>query len=118
MSSTTLEIIQGLNQAAANAYDGAHDERYVRDGELKKVGLNRENGCPLTDSRVIDGFFVKFYGNKMCVGYQSDILLKDVYAGDFENEPDSGIFSLMHYRENEERMGTVGIWNIVQDKFL
>jgi len=26
MSSTTLEIIQGLSQAAANAYDGAHDE--------------------------------------------------------------------------------------------
>ena len=27
MSSTTLEIIQGLAQAAANVYDGAHDEK-------------------------------------------------------------------------------------------
>ena len=29
MSSTTLEIIQGLSQAAANAYDGSGDERYT-----------------------------------------------------------------------------------------
>ena len=28
MSSNTLEIIQGLAQAATNAWDGAHDERY------------------------------------------------------------------------------------------
>ena len=26
--SNILEIIQGLAQAAANGYDGAHDERY------------------------------------------------------------------------------------------
>jgi len=52
---TTLEIIQGINQAAANAYDGAHDERFV-DGDAKKVGLSREEGCPIIDSRVSDGF--------------------------------------------------------------
>ena len=53
--SNMLEIIQGLAQAAANGYDGAHDERYVRDGEAKKVGLRREEGCPLLDKRVNDG---------------------------------------------------------------
>ena len=31
--SNILEIIQGLGQAAANAYDGAHDERILN---LKK----------------------------------------------------------------------------------
>ena len=54
--SNILEIIQGLGQAAANAYDGSHDERFVRDGEAKKVGLNREEGCPIMDKRVNDGF--------------------------------------------------------------
>ena len=42
---TTLEIIQGLAQAAANAYDGAHDERFSLDGQARKVGLRREEGC-------------------------------------------------------------------------
>jgi hypothetical protein len=32
---TTYEIVQGLAQAAANAYDGALDDK----GELLKVGL-------------------------------------------------------------------------------
>ena len=86
MSSSVLEIIQGLAQAAANGYDGAHDERYVRDGEAKKVGLKREEGCPLIDKRVNDGFMVKFMGNKMCIHYQADIMLKDIYGGGFENE--------------------------------
>ena len=60
--SNILEIIQGLSQAAANAYDGAHDERFVRDGEVKKAGLQREKGCPITDRRVNDGFKVSFHG--------------------------------------------------------
>ena len=79
MSSNTLEIIQGLAQAAANAYDGSHDERFVRDGEVKKIGLKREEGCPIMDNRVMDGFKVKFSGDSMCIHYQSDIKLKEVY---------------------------------------
>ena len=85
--STTLEIIQGLSQAAANAYDGAHDERFSLDGQVRKVGLKREEGCPIMDSRVNDGFSVKFYGNKICITYQSDIRLRDVHQSkDFEGD--------------------------------
>jgi hypothetical protein len=84
--SNILEIIQGLAQAAANGYDGAHDERYVRDGEAKKVGLKREEGCPIMDQRVNDGFKVKFYGSNICIHYQADIMLKDIYKGGFESE--------------------------------
>ena len=32
MSSTTLEIIQGLAQAASNAFDGAHMKQYDAEG--------------------------------------------------------------------------------------
>ena len=49
---TTLEIIRGLSQAAANAYDGALDEN----DEALKIGLNRDHGDPIMDPRVIDGF--------------------------------------------------------------
>ena len=86
MSSTTLEIIQGLAQAAANAYDGVHDDRFTLDGQVRSAGLRREEGCPLMDKRVNDGFSVKFYGNKICINYQSDIRLKEVYSGKFEQD--------------------------------
>ena len=39
---TTLEIIRGISQAAANAYDGAHDERFSLDGQVRKVGLQEK----------------------------------------------------------------------------
>ena len=85
-NSNTLEIIQGLSQAAANAYDGVHDERFSLDGQARQVGLRREEGCPIMDSRVIDGFSVKFYGDRVCINYQSDIRLREVHAGGFEDE--------------------------------
>ena len=57
---TTLEIIQGLAQAAAHGYDGGYDERYSHDGTARKVGLKREEGDPILDRRCIDGFKVRF----------------------------------------------------------
>jgi len=85
--STILEIIQGLSQAASNMYDGVHDERYTLDGQVRSAGLRREEGCPIMDSRVNDGFSVKFYGNKICINYQSDIRLRDIHGSkDFEGD--------------------------------
>ena len=86
MSKETLEIIQGLSQAAANAYDGSHDERFTLDGQAKQVGMRRESGCPLVDSRVIDGFSVKFYADSMIINYQSDIRMKELKDNSFEND--------------------------------
>ena len=79
---TTLEIINGISQVLAKGYDGALDEN----DEPLKVGLKREEGNPLIDSRVIDGFGVKFEGNKLCITYSSEIKLKEVYGGSLEND--------------------------------
>ena len=86
MSKETLEIIQGLSQAAANAYDGGHMENYALDGQARKVGLNREQGCPIKDKRVNDGFSVKFYGDSMIISYQSDVMMKNLKDNGFEND--------------------------------
>ena len=83
---TVLDIVRDISQAAANANDGSHDERFALGGEAKKVGLKREEGDALIDSRVIDGFGVNFHGNLLNINYQSDIRLKDVYAGNIEEE--------------------------------
>ena len=84
MSSNTLEIIQGLAQAAANGWDGGHDERYTLDGQVRKIGLAREEGCPIMDKRVMDGFGVKFYADCICINYQSDVPLKECHDPKFE----------------------------------
>jgi hypothetical protein len=86
MSKETLEIIQGLSQAAANAWDGGHMENYSLDGQARKTGLKREEGIPLLDKRCVDGFKVKFYGDSMIINYQSDVMMKDLKDSGFENE--------------------------------
>ena len=105
-NSNMLEIIQGLSQAAANAYDGAHDERYVPEGGVKKVGLMREEGCPIMDKRVMDGFNVKFYGNKICVKYQSDIQLKEIHDGGFLNEMERRLNEIKKFLQKEYKVVT------------
>jgi len=99
--SNILEIIQGLSQAAANVYDGSHDERYVRDGEVKKLGLMREEGCPIMDKRVMDGFNVQFSNNKLCIKYQSDIQLKEIHGGGFENEMERRLNEIKKFLQKE-----------------
>ena len=100
-NSNILEIVQGLAQAAANAWDGAHDERFVLEDEQASAGLRREEGCPINDSRVNDGFNVKFIGNSMCISYQADIKLKEVYAGGFESEMEQMINEIKNFLEKE-----------------
>jgi len=106
MSNTTLEIIQGLSQAASNAYDGSHDERFSYDGESRSMGLKREEGCPISDSRVIDGFKVRFYGDSMILTYQSDVFLKEVYAGKFEQNITSMMNKIKNWLQKEYKKVT------------
>ena len=79
---TTLEIINGISQVLANSYDGATDEN----GEPIKIGLKREEGHPLLDSRVMDGFKVSYYPDSICIHYHSEVKLKDVYSTTFEQD--------------------------------
>ena len=96
---TVYEIVQGLSQAAANAYDGALDES----GEPLKVGLQREEGDPILDKRVMDGFSVRFYGNMMCLSYMSEVQLKEVYASGFESDVESRMADIITFLKKEYR---------------
>ena len=94
---TVYEIVQGLSQAAANAYDGALDEN----GEPLLAGLKREEGDPILDKRVMDGFGVKFYGNMMCLSYMSEVQLKEVYANGFESDVESQLSEIVKFLQKE-----------------
>ena len=96
---TVYEIVQGLSQAAANAYDGAMTE----DGEPIKAGLKREEGNPLIDKRVMDGFNVKFHGNIMRLSYMSEVQLKEVYANGFESDVESQMNEIVKFLKKEAR---------------
>lgn len=94
---TVYEIVQGLSQAAANAYDGALDEN----GEPLLAGLKREEGDPILDKRVMDGFNVGFYGNMMCLSYMSEVHLKEVYANGFETGVESQLAEIVKFLQKE-----------------
>ena len=83
---TVLEIIRGINQAAANAYDGAHEASLQADGKARSAGLKREDGHYINDGRVMDGFMVQFHGPILRVKYQADARIKDVANNNFEDE--------------------------------
>jgi hypothetical protein len=82
MSQKDLDVVRGIMQAAADSYDGALDDK----GEPVKIGLKRDEGHPVLDTRVMDGFKCQVDGAKLIVKYQSDILLKDVYSGNLESD--------------------------------
>jgi hypothetical protein len=94
---TVYEIVQGLSQAAANVYDGAHTE----EGEALTAGLQREDGIPLIDKRVMDGFNVVFYGDMMCLKYHSEVTLKEVYASGFEGDVDQRMTDIVSFLKKE-----------------
>ena len=92
--SNILDIITGLNQAASNSYDA-----YEIDEE---IGLKREQGHPVLDRRVIDGFRVRFAANKMIVTYQSEMRLEELHPRNrFENEIERKFADIIKYLKKE-----------------
>ena len=100
---TTLEIVKGLHQAAANAYDGAHDERFAGEDLAKKIGLKREEGCALKDSRVMDGFNVKVSGNELHIIYHTECIAKRAHRASLVSEIEQTIADIVKYLKSEYR---------------
>ena len=97
---TTYEIINGISQAIAGAHDGGLDS----EGNPLNIGLRREEGDPLIDSRVIDGFSVRFHGgNKLCITYSAEIKLREVYSTNFESDIDQMIEDISSFIKKEYR---------------
>jgi hypothetical protein len=98
---TVYEIIQGINQAAANAYDGAQHKELAADGLERRAGLWRENGDYISDQRVMDGFKVRFIGPILRLSYQAETRLKDVKRNDFEDDIISKLKDIVKFLKKE-----------------
>ena len=92
---SVLEVIRGLSQAASNAYDGYENLD-------SKIGLRREEGNPIVDSRIVDGFGVRFAADKMILTYQTDIMLKEMHPrSQFENEIERTFGDIVKFLKKE-----------------
>ena len=95
--SNILDIVKGINQAAANAYDGAITE----EGEPLDIGLQRDKETPITDKRVMDGFGVTFNGTTMRVNYQRDVATNEVTTNKLKTEVESAIEEVYSFLKKE-----------------
>jgi|TARA_R110002074_G_scaffold20402_6_gene64761 hypothetical protein len=102
MSAEVLEIIRGISTVLANTYDGALDEN----GEPITVGLRREEGDPILDRRIMDGFNGSISGDKLIIKYQSEIHLKEVHGGKFEDEIAQKLQDISAYIKKEYKKVT------------
>jgi hypothetical protein len=95
-----LDIVRGLSQAAANAYDGYENMD-------EKIGLNREEGHPVLDSRLMDGFRVRFAADNLIVTYHGEVLMKEIHPrGQFENEIERKFGDIASYLKKEYKKVT------------
>ena len=108
---TILDIVNGISQVLSNTQDGAIDS----EGSPVEMGLHREEGNPLIDSRVIDGFSVRFNGTRMIVSYQYDCKLTHVHDKGFESEIDSTINDIVKFIKKEYRKLTKSTLSLKED---
>lgn len=95
---TILEVVQAISQIVGEmGYDGAK----TRSGEPVKIGLRREEGNPLLDKRVMDGFGVKFHGDQLIITYHSELMLNEIYKGNLESEVEQRIQEVANFIKKE-----------------
>ena len=95
-----LDVIQTIqNIVGQKGYDGALDE----EGNPVKIGLKREVDNVVTDSRLVDGFGVRFQGDKMILSYSSECNIKQVQKANFENMVEQKIADIISFIQKEYR---------------
>ena len=99
---TTLEIINGISQVLSNSYDGAFDDT----GEPVKIGLRREEGNPLVDARIMDGFGANIAGERLHIKYHVELPLKEVHSNGFEGEMESMVEKVKSFIQKEYKKVT------------
>jgi len=112
---TVYEIIQGISQAAANAYDGSQYENYSYDGTAREIGLQREKGDPIIDSRVVDGFKVRITGPKLIISYQSECPLSDVHNTKLDETMEQVYVDIVKFLKKEYKALTRNALTLTED---
>ena len=95
-----LDVVQTIqNIVGQKGYDGALDE----EGNPVKIGLRREVDNVVTDSRLVDGFKVRFQGDKMILSYSSECSIKSVQQPNFEGTVEQKMADIISFIQKEYR---------------
>tara|TARA_Y100000592_G_scaffold20912_1_gene32158 strand:- start:5249 stop:5743 length:495 start_codon:yes stop_codon:yes gene_type:complete len=95
-----LDVVQTIqNIVSTKGYDGALDE----EGKPVKIGLKREVDNAVTDSRLVDGFGVRFQGDKMILSYSSECNIKQVQKPNFQDMVEQNIADIISFIQKEYR---------------
>lgn len=95
-----LDVVQTIqNIVSTKGYDGALDE----DGNPVKIGLKREVDNVVTDSRLVDGFGVRFQGDKLILSYSSECSIKQVQKPNFQDMVEQNIADIVSFIQKEYR---------------
>ena len=62
-----------------------------------------QNGYPIIDSRVADGFGVKIIGDMLQINYECNVRLKDVYSNGFEEDCERKLQAIAEFLKKEFR---------------
>tara|TARA_R110000796_G_scaffold235132_2_gene354095 strand:- start:1301 stop:1804 length:504 start_codon:yes stop_codon:yes gene_type:complete len=93
-----LDVVQTIqNIVSTRGYDGALD----KEGNPVKIGLNREVDNVVIDSRLVDGFKVRFQGGSMILSYSSECSIKNVQNSKFEGMVDQKIADIVNFIKKE-----------------
>jgi hypothetical protein len=112
---TVYDIIKGISQAAANAYDGAQYENLSADGKTREAGLKREMGDPIVDSRVMDGFGVRFHGSQLIISYQSEVPIKEFHNTKYDQDIEEVYAGIVKYLKKEYKIVTGETLSLKED---
>ena len=111
------QILKGISAAMALSYDGATDEN----GDPIKIGLRREEGNPVIDSRVMDGFDCKVQGNLLIVKYNTEENIKGLrgihHMGleKYQNEIEQRMADIIKFIKKEAKKATGTTVNLKLD---
>jgi len=93
-------------QAAANAYNGCQYEKYAADGKERKIGLKREEGDAILDSRVMDGFKIRIAGPQLILTYQTELKIKDFHNSKLDQEIERTCADIIKFLKKEYKAVT------------
>ena len=107
-----LDVVQTIqNIVSTKGYDGALDEK----GNPVKLGLKREVDNVVTDSRLVDGFKVRFQGNNMVLSYSSECNIKSVQNSKFEGMVGQKIADIVNFIKKEYKASSGSSLSLKQE---
>ena len=102
----SLETVNVLNAISSILGEYGHDGA-TKEDEPVEIGLGREHGNPILQTRIIDGFKVKVYGDKLCITHHlMDQMTKEFHENDPYDKCKSTIADVASFLQKEFRKRT------------